>query len=116
MDRTYELMYVECSRVRCDHKKVEDDRVKLWRELNDGSYWLNDGCELKVEERSELGIIGVQVAQNTFHLRLLIRDEDNISRLYSLRQVGIPIQFTDDVKVVQSLVETLLLLRVCSHL
>lgn len=35
MDRIYELMFAECSRIVCSNVKEEDDRVKLWRELND---------------------------------------------------------------------------------
>ena len=36
----FELMYVECSRLHCNEKKKKDDEIKLWRECNDGIYWV----------------------------------------------------------------------------
>ncbi|CAG8814393.1 14517_t:CDS:1, partial [Cetraspora pellucida] len=36
MDRIYELVFSECLRIVCNDTKEDDDRVKLWRELNVG--------------------------------------------------------------------------------
>ncbi|CAG8540121.1 4238_t:CDS:2 [Ambispora leptoticha] len=107
-DRIYELIFAECSRIVCGGTKEEDDRVKLWRELNDGLYWANRGCRL-VE--NEFGILGFQVAGQKFNLYVLIRDHEDISRLFLLRSVDIPTQYTDNKKAVFEFVETLLLLR-----
>jgi hypothetical protein len=38
MDRIYELVFAECSRIICSDVKEDDDKVKLWRELNDALY------------------------------------------------------------------------------
>jgi hypothetical protein len=45
-DRIYELIFAECSRIICGDTKKDDDRVKLWRELNDGLYWANRGLKM----------------------------------------------------------------------
>ncbi|CAG8538224.1 14547_t:CDS:2, partial [Gigaspora margarita] len=74
MDRIYELMFSECSRIVCNDTKEVDDRV----------------------------------AGQKFDLYVLIREEDNISRLFLLRSVIIPIQHTNDIF---DLIEALLLLR-----
>ena len=36
-ERIYELIYCESSRIICDEQKKENDKVKTWREMNDGS-------------------------------------------------------------------------------
>jgi hypothetical protein len=112
-DRIYELIFAECSRIICGDTKKDDDRVKLWRELNDGLYWANRGCRL-IE--NEFGILGFQVAGQKFNLYVLIRDHEDISRLFLLRSVDIPTQYTDNEKTVYEFVEALLLLRVCIRL
>ena len=47
MDRIYELVFAECSHIICSDVKEDDDKVKLWRELNDALYWTNRGCKLE---------------------------------------------------------------------
>ncbi|CAG8616724.1 13937_t:CDS:2 [Ambispora leptoticha] len=64
-ERIYELIFAECSRIVCSDEKEDDDRVKLWRELNDGLYWANRGCRL---DENEFGILGFQVAGRKFNL------------------------------------------------
>lgn len=113
MDRIYELVFAECSRIICSNVKEDDDKVKLWRELNDALYWTNRGC--KLEEKNEFGILGFQVAGQKFDLYVLIRDKENISRLFLLRSVSIPTQYMDNRKTIFEFIEALLLLRVCIH-
>ncbi|POG67953.1 hypothetical protein GLOIN_2v1800021 [Rhizophagus irregularis DAOM 181602=DAOM 197198] len=109
MDRIYELVFAECSRIICSNVKEDDDKVKLWRELNDALYWTNRGC--KLEEKNEFGILGFQVAGQKFDLYVLIRDKENISRLFLLRSVSIPTQYMDNRKTIFEFIEALLLLR-----
>ena len=113
MDRIYELVFAECSRIICSDVKEDDDKVKLWRELNDALYWTNRGC--KLEEKNEFGILGFQVAGQKFDLYILICDKENISRLFLLRSVSIPTQYMDNRKTIFEFIEALLLLRVCIH-
>ncbi|CAG8666287.1 10955_t:CDS:2, partial [Acaulospora morrowiae] len=61
----------------------ENDWVKLWREMNDGMYWVHKGCKPK---------------------------KDGVDKLFRLRSVDIPVQFTDR-DTVYNFVETLLLLQ-----
>ncbi|KAF0460886.1 hypothetical protein F8M41_000543 [Gigaspora margarita] len=61
----------------------------------------------RIEEKNGFGILGFQVAGQKFDLYVLIREEDNISRLFLLRSVIIPIQYTNDIF---ELIEALLLL------
>ncbi|CAG8654067.1 6716_t:CDS:2, partial [Paraglomus occultum] len=39
LETVFELMYAECSRLICSPQKKTDDKIKLWRETNDGLYW-----------------------------------------------------------------------------
>ncbi|RGB22743.1 hypothetical protein C1646_775619 [Rhizophagus diaphanus] len=109
MDRIYELIFAECSRIICSDVKEDDNRVKLWRELNDALYWTNRGC--KLEEKNEFSILGFQVAGRKFNLYVLIRNKENISRLFLLRSVCIPTQYTNNKKTIYEFIEALLLLR-----
>ncbi|CAG8478857.1 2506_t:CDS:2 [Paraglomus occultum] len=49
----------ECSRVSCPRQKDVDDEIKLWREANDGMFWLH-----KISESFKLDRIQ-QVAQGS---------------------------------------------------
>ncbi|CAG8513150.1 7443_t:CDS:2 [Paraglomus occultum] len=69
--KIYELMYAECSRIICTTQKEDDDRVKLWRETNDGMYWVHKS---RRPEKNQFGIIGVQVAGLKMLLNVLVRD------------------------------------------
>src|SRR6266480_1937956 len=77
---------------------MNKNKVKIWREMNDGVYWA--------------GIIGIQVAGTEMHLNILIRGMDEIHRFYNLCTAEIPIQPTDE-DTVFKFVETLLTIRVC---
>ena len=68
-----------------------------------------------MKEKNEFGILGFQVAGQKFDLYVLIRDKENISRLFLLRSVSIPTQYTDNRKTIFEFIEALLLLRVCIH-
>src|ERR1044071_1777772 len=108
-NRSYELIYCESSRIICDEQKKENDKVKTWREMNDGMYWAHKGCK---PDKDEFGIIGIQVAGTEMYLNILIRGMDEIHRFYNLRTVKIPIQPTDG-DTVFKFIETLLTIRVC---
>ncbi|UZO10979.1 uncharacterized protein OCT59_002556 [Rhizophagus irregularis] len=57
--KKYELIYVESSRLSCIPQKEKDDEIKLWRETNDGMYWVHKSSGL---DKGEFRIIGIQVA------------------------------------------------------
>src|SRR6266542_1811039 len=107
LDVFFELMYVECSRLYCSQQKKIDDEIKLWRESNDGMFWVRKALK---PEKDQFGIIGVQVAGNMLHLNILIRDKANIHRYFHLQSTDIHIQMSD-VGIITKFVETLLLLR-----
>jgi len=88
-------------------QKKTDDEIKLWRECNDGIYWVR---KVVKPEKEQFGIVGVQIAGNMLHLNVLIRDDCNIHRYYRLQSAEIPVRISD-VDVVTKFVETLLLLR-----
>ena len=79
--------------------------------MNDGMYWAHKGCKL---EKDNFSIIGIQVAGNEMHLNILIRDIDEIHRLYNLWTVEIPIQ-PNDKGIIFNFVKTLLTIRVCEQ-
>ncbi|RHZ82622.1 hypothetical protein Glove_107g5 [Diversispora epigaea] len=106
-EKLYELMFVECSRLICTERKKNDDKVKLWREMNDGMYWVHKSCR---PSKNEFGVLGMQIAGDMLHLNILIKDSDDIHRLFHLRSVKIPVRPSNDEGVTQ-FVETLLLLR-----
>ncbi|CAG8837290.1 10755_t:CDS:2, partial [Racocetra persica] len=105
--KKYELMYGECSRLVCDEQKEEMDRTKLWREINDGMFWVHKGC---LPTKEEFGIVGIQVAGARLYLNVLIRDKNEIHRLYELRSPTIPVKPSNS-DTVFDFVETLLILR-----
>ncbi|CAB5354728.1 unnamed protein product [Rhizophagus irregularis] len=109
MDRgkKYELMYTECSRLFCTEQKIKDDAVKIWRETNDGMYWVYKG---RRPEKDEFGVIGLQVAGSTLRLTVLIRDGANVDRYYHLHESRVPVQKSEPA-VVAKFIETLLILR-----
>ena len=105
--KLYELLFVECSRLICLEQKKDDDKVKLWREMNDGLYYVYSGCR---PDKNEFGVIGVQIAGDMFHFNIIIKDMDDIHRLYHLYSVKIPIRPTGSEGVFQ-FIEVLLNLR-----
>jgi hypothetical protein len=58
-DKMFELLFGECSHIICDKNKKENDKVKLWREVNDGMYWVQKRHKPSKEQFS---IIGIQIA------------------------------------------------------
>ncbi len=105
--KLYELLFVECSRLICLEQKKDDDKVKLWREMNDGLYYVYSGCR---PDKNEFGIIGVQIAGDMLHFNTIIKDMDDIHWLYHLYSVKIPIRPTGSEGVFQ-FIEVLLNLR-----
>ncbi|CAG8794676.1 20074_t:CDS:2, partial [Racocetra persica] len=80
LDMLFEIMYVECSRLVCTPQKMIDDDVKLWREYND----------------EQFGIVEIQVAGDTLHLNVLIRDQTNVNRYYNIESAKIPVQKSEE--------------------
>ncbi|CAG8598209.1 2260_t:CDS:2 [Paraglomus occultum] len=78
-----DIMFIE--------ERKDDDEVKLWREMNDGLYWVYSGSR---PNKNEFGIAGVQIAGDMFHFNIIIKDMDDIHRLYHLYSVKIPIRPT----------------------
>jgi hypothetical protein len=107
-DKLYELMYVECSRIFCNKQKKDDDKVKLWRETNDGMYWVQKS---RKPEKGQFGIIEVQVAGQKLYLNILIRDKVEVHRYYKLRESIIPIHYSNDPSILADFIKTLLVLR-----
>ncbi|RHZ55602.1 hypothetical protein Glove_413g26 [Diversispora epigaea] len=105
--KLYELMFVECSRIICTERKKDDDEMKLWREMNDGLYYVHRSCR---PDKNEFGILGVQIAGSMMYLNILIKDSYDIHRLFHLCSVEIPIRPSSGEDVLQ-FVEALLLLR-----
>ncbi|CAI2188712.1 12363_t:CDS:2, partial [Funneliformis geosporum] len=50
----------------------ENDKVKTWRETNDGMYLAHKECK---SDKDKFGIIGIQVAGTEMHLNILIRGD-----------------------------------------
>uniref|UniRef100_U9T644 Uncharacterized protein n=1 Tax=Rhizophagus irregularis (strain DAOM 181602 / DAOM 197198 / MUCL 43194) TaxID=747089 RepID=U9T644_RHIID len=83
--KKYELIYVESSRLSCIPQKEKDDEIKLWRETNDGMYWVHKSSGLD-------------------------KDVGNVHRYYHLYEAEIPVQQSDP-STVTNFVKTLLILR-----
>ena len=54
----FEVMYLECSRISSEGRKLQNDEIKLYRECNTGMDFAHAGCDLS----TEFGIIGIQIA------------------------------------------------------
>jgi len=106
-DKLYELIFVESSRLICNENKKNDDKIKLWREMNDGMAYIHRNYR---PEKNEFGILGIQIAGEMMHINILIKDIDDIHRLYCLRSVEIPVQQSNK-KIVLAFIEALLLIR-----
>ncbi len=68
-----------------ESKKI-NDMIKLWREMNDGMDHVHRSCK---PDKNEVGILGIQIAGEMMHLNILIKDIDNIHRLYHLFSLDI---------------------------
>ena len=104
--KLYELIFVESSHLVCSESKKDDDKIKLWREMNDGMDYVHRS---RKPEKNEFGILGIQVAGEIMHLNVLIKDTDDVHRLFCLRSVEILVQPTDEEGALQ-LIETFLLI------
>ncbi|RGB24038.1 hypothetical protein C1646_773652 [Rhizophagus diaphanus] len=105
--KKYELIYVESSCLSCTPQKEKDDEIKLWRETNDGMYWMHKSSR---PDKDEFGIIGIQVAGRIMRLNVLIRDVGNVHHYYHLYEAEIPVQQSDP-STVTNFVKTLLILQ-----
>ncbi|CAB5180530.1 unnamed protein product [Rhizophagus irregularis] len=92
-DKLFELMFVECSRLICSNDKEEKDKIKLWREMNDGINYIYKKNRL---DKDEFGILGIQIAGNKIHFNIIIRDISEVNRLYHLYSTEIPVQPIND--------------------
>ncbi|CAG8650832.1 5643_t:CDS:2, partial [Acaulospora morrowiae] len=54
----FELLYVECSRLYCTQQKKKNDEIKLWRETNDGMYYVR---KVLKPDKDQFGVVGVQI-------------------------------------------------------
>ena len=81
-----------------------NDEIKLWRETNDGMYWLQKSCEPK---KGQFGVVGVQVYRKTLNITVLVRD---IHWYYHIAESEIPVR-QSDTDVVTEFVKSLLILR-----
>ncbi|RHZ89310.1 hypothetical protein Glove_16g162 [Diversispora epigaea] len=75
LDVFFELMYIECSQLLCTEQKKVNDDIKLWRECNDGMYYTRKTLNL---DKDQFKIIEVQIAGDTLHLNVFIRDKTNL--------------------------------------
>ncbi|PKK56832.1 hypothetical protein RhiirC2_799214 [Rhizophagus irregularis] len=106
-EKLNELIFTESSRLICIDSKEENDKIKLWREMNDGMAYVHKGCR---PDKDEFGILGIQVAGEMMHLSVLIKDINDVQRLYHLQSIIIPVQPTD-AEILTHFVEALLVLR-----
>ncbi|CAG8797677.1 9129_t:CDS:1, partial [Racocetra persica] len=44
----------------------------------------------------QFGIVGIQIAEDTLHLSILIRDQMNINRYYNIESAKIPVQKSEE--------------------
>ncbi|CAG8598817.1 4465_t:CDS:2 [Paraglomus occultum] len=103
-DRTYELLYLECSKPACTRQKENDDKTKLWRHMNDGLYWV---YKTRRPEKGHFGVIGVQVAGTKLILKIMIRDRPEVHCLFRLQET---VQFAT-VEVLADFMKVLLTIR-----
>ncbi|CAB5362189.1 unnamed protein product [Rhizophagus irregularis] len=106
-EKLNELIFTESSRLICIDSKEENDKIKLWREMNDGMAYIYKGCR---PDNDEFGILRIQVAGEMMHLSVLIKDINDVQRLYHLQSIIIPVQPTD-AEILTHFVEALLVLR-----
>ncbi|CAG8492054.1 13800_t:CDS:1 [Cetraspora pellucida] len=107
LDVLFKIMYVEYSRLVCTSQKKDDDDIKLWRECNDGMYYTRKFLN---PEKDQFGIVRIQIARDTLHLNVLIRDMMNIYKYYNIELVTIPVQKSNKTIVIK-FVEALLFLH-----
>ncbi|CAB5183399.1 unnamed protein product [Rhizophagus irregularis] len=92
-----------------DRIKEGDDEIKLWREANNGMFWIKT---LRKPEKEQFTIIGIQIAGKEIYLNALMTDKQNINRYYHLQKTEVPIQKTEkSIKVLPKFVKLLLNLR-----
>ena len=60
-DKLFELLFGESSRLVCTKNKINENKVKLMRETNDGMALVLKKCQ---PEKEKFSIIGIQIAGN----------------------------------------------------
>ncbi|RIA78819.1 hypothetical protein C1645_842264 [Glomus cerebriforme] len=70
-EKTFELVYVESSRIVSCATKKTNDNVKLWRETLDGASFVNIACRLT---SNQFGIIGIQRVKALARLLITLRN------------------------------------------
>ena len=68
-DKFFELLFGESSRLVCTKNKINEDKVKLMRETNDGMALVLKKCQ---PEKEKFSIIGIQIAGNVSFFILFI--------------------------------------------
>ncbi|CAG8801213.1 20650_t:CDS:1, partial [Racocetra persica] len=57
------------------------------REYNDGIYYTRKTLH---PEKDQFEIVGIQIAEDTLHLNVLIRDKMNVNRYYNIESAKNP--------------------------
>src|SRR6185437_15648305 len=80
-DKLFELLFGESSRLVCTKNKINEDKVKLMKETNDGMALVLKKCQ---PEKEKFSIIGIQIAGNVslFYFILFITNLDFINYYY----------------------------------
>nr|CAG8510047.1 8047_t:CDS:2 [Entrophospora candida] len=96
--KLFELVFGKCSCLLCSDIKKKEDKIKLWRETNDGMFWV---------QQPEKGQFGTEI-----QLNVLIRDNLDIHQYYHLKKTQIHIQRSEQaLSTLPEFVELLLNLR-----
>ena len=70
-------------------------------------YWLRKSYK---PDKGQFGIIGIQVAERTLYLNILVRDRADCHRYFHLYEAEVPIQLSNS-SIIMKFVESLLILR-----
>ncbi|CAG8800008.1 34332_t:CDS:1, partial [Racocetra persica] len=105
LDVLFEIMYIECSRLVYMPQKIVDDDIKLWRECNDGMCYAQ---KILNPDKDQFEIVEIQIAEDTLHLNVLIRDQMNVNRYYNIELAKISVHKSEEIIVIK-FVETFLL-------
>ncbi|CAB5203919.1 unnamed protein product [Rhizophagus irregularis] len=89
-----------------DGKRIDDDDVKLWREMIDGTSAINALCR---PAGNEFGVVGIQIAGLDMRLNVLVKDLGGIPQYFHLDHAEIPI--SPHLTNTKSLIRVLLNLR-----
>ncbi|UZO27334.1 uncharacterized protein OCT59_019532 [Rhizophagus irregularis] len=107
-DKLVELIFVEYFCLICSNDKEEKDKIKLWREMNDGINYIYKKNRF---DKDEFGILGIQNAGNKMHFNIIIRNTSKVNCLYHLYSTKIPVQPTSDKMHLLEFINVLLYIR-----